>query len=80
MSGTLRSGGLASSYTDPDIRIRANCKPDGMKYWEYVLCYVNNILMISHDLQKVMDFLEKAYTLKVGSVGPPKDNLGALLD
>jgi hypothetical protein len=57
--------------------MRPNCKPDGTKYWEYVLCYVDDILVVSHDPKKVMDYLEKSYTLKAGSVGPPKDYLGA---
>jgi hypothetical protein len=77
ISGTLRSGGFKSCYADPDIWMRPNCKPDGTKYWEYVLCYVDDILVVSHDPKKVMDYLEKSYTLKAGSVGAPKDYLGA---
>jgi hypothetical protein len=77
ISGTLRSGGFTSCYADPDIWMRQNCKPDGTKYWEYVLCYVDDILVVSHDPQKVMNYLEESYTLKAGSVGPPKDYLGA---
>jgi hypothetical protein len=57
--------------------MRPNCKPDGTKYWEYVLCYVDDILVVSHDPKKVMDYLEKSYTLKAGSVRLPNDYLGA---
>jgi hypothetical protein len=52
ISGTLRSGGFTSCYADPDIWMRPNCKPDGTKYWEYVLCYVDDILVVSHDRRR----------------------------
>ena len=29
--------------------MRAQVKPDGFKYWEYVLCYVDDLLCISHN-------------------------------
>jgi hypothetical protein len=38
------------------------------KYWEYVLCYVDDILCISHDPQVVMDYLPAKRTLMKGCV------------
>ena len=52
-------------------------KPNGDKYWEYVLCYVDDTLCISHEPQVVMDYLASKYTLKKGSVKKPDAYLGA---
>jgi hypothetical protein len=51
--------------------------PDKVKYWEYVLIYVDDILVISHDPQTTMDALSEKYTLKAGSVKEPDSYLGA---
>ena len=36
--------GYKSSMTDPDIWMRPAIKEkDGFKYWEYILCYVDDV-------------------------------------
>jgi hypothetical protein len=77
MAATLRDAGFKSCVADPDVWMRPNAKPDGFKYWEYVLCYVDDVLVVSHEPQVVMDHLSKRYTLKAGSVKPPSEYLGA---
>jgi hypothetical protein len=77
MANTLREAGFQSCYADPDVWMRAGVKPNGDKYWEYVLCYVDDLLVISHNPKAVMDFLAKRYTLKKGSVKEPDTYLGA---
>jgi hypothetical protein len=57
--------------------MRPATKPDGFKYWEYVLVYSDNILVVSHDPKRTMDFLESKYTLKNGTVAEPTTYLGA---
>ena len=52
-------------------------KPCDFKYYEYILCYVDDVLCISHDPNKVMKGLEVTYTLKPGSVKEPDLYLGA---
>ena len=52
-------------------------KPNGDKYWEYVLCNVNDILAISHDPKTIMKDLGVYYTLKLGSIKEPDQYLGA---
>ena len=37
------------NMADPDVSIRKNCKPNGDKYYEYFLAYVNYLLLLSHD-------------------------------
>ena len=51
----LESMGFKSSIGDPDVWLRADLKPDGEKYYEYILCYVDDILAISHNAIGIMD-------------------------
>lgn len=48
--------------------MRKNRKPDGIPY---VLCYVDNVLAISHDPNVIMDHLLSKYTMKDQSVQEP---------
>ena len=77
MAATLREAGFVSCKGDPDVWMRPKVKPNGDKYWEYVLCYVDDILCVSHEPQTVMDYLASKYTLKKGSVKEPDAYLGA---
>ncbi|KAI2500927.1 hypothetical protein MHU86_13534 [Fragilaria crotonensis] len=77
MAATLREGGFVSCRGDPDVWMRPKVKTNGDKYWEYVLCYVDDILCVSHEPQVVMDYLASKYTLKKGSVKEPDSYLGA---
>lgn len=79
MAATLREAGFTSCLADPDVWMRKQVKPNGDKYWEYVLCYVDDLLVLSHDPKSVMDFLAQKYTLKKGSVKEPDQYLGALV-
>jgi hypothetical protein len=54
-------------------------KQNGDTYWEYALCYVNNILIISHKHQEAMDYLSSKYKLKEGSVKEPNSYLVAIM-
>ena len=76
MAGTLRDLNFESCQADPDVWMRPGVKPNGDKYWEYVLCYVDDLLAISHDPQAIMDAMSGYYTLKEGSVGEPTEYLG----
>jgi hypothetical protein len=77
MAATLREANFVSCKGDPDVWMRPKVKPNGDKYWEYVLCYVDDILCVSHEPQTVMDYLASRYTLKKGSVKEPDAYLGA---
>ena len=41
--------GFKSTLADPDVWIRAAIKPDGEKYYEYILVYVDDLLCIRYD-------------------------------
>ena len=49
---------------DPDVWMQPAVKPDGTKYYEYVLIYVDDILVISHRASIIMDNLSALYCLK----------------
>ena len=77
MANTLRNAGFTSCKADPDVWLRPAIKDNGDKYYEYVLCYVDDILCASERPQKIMDYLSEQYTLKNGSVKEPDVYLGA---
>ena len=77
MANTLRSAGFHSCLADPDVWMQKNTKPDGTKYWEHVLCCVDDVLATSHDSNSIMDFLNTAHTLKAESVKAPEECLGS---
>ena len=43
LAETLDEMGFRSSYIDPDVWLRPAVKPDGEKYYEYILCHVGDI-------------------------------------
>jgi Reverse transcriptase (RNA-dependent DNA polymerase) len=76
LANMLCDFGYTSCRADPDTWMKPKTKPNGDRYWEYVLVYVNNILCISHEPSKFMETLQVKYTLKKGSVGEPTAYLG----
>jgi hypothetical protein len=57
--------------------MRPAIKEDGFKYYKYVLCHVDDALVVSQHPQRIMEVLGAKYVLKAGSVGEPKTYLGA---
>ena len=66
---------------DPDVWMRRATKSDGTPYYEYVLVYVDDVLIISAEPDKICDELKEHFTLKVvqdPSVEPQR-YLGAMV-
>ena len=59
--------------------MRPAIKLDGFNYWEYVLCYVDDIFTISHDPQKTMEGIQRDFKLKDDKVTEPDYYLGATI-
>lgn len=70
LANTLHIMGFMSSLADPDVWFRAAVKPDGFQYYEYVLAYVDDILALSHNPQKILSTLSNFYRLKDGYEKP----------
>jgi hypothetical protein len=64
LASILIQAGFRSSKADPDVWMRKAHKPNGFIYWEYVLCYVDDILAISHEPQGILDVIALQGTLK----------------
>ena len=75
----LHDIGYVPSKADPDVWMRPGMKPNGSKYWEYVLCYVDDILSISHDPKRTMKLIQAKFKLKNDKMEPPEAYLGATL-
>ena len=77
MASTLRDYGHKSCKADPDVWMRPKTKPDGFKYWSYILVYTDDLLVVDHEPKVIMDYMASRYTLKPGSVMEPTVYLGA---
>ena len=69
--------GFFSSEADPDVWMRAAIKPDGEEYYEYVLCYVDNIMCLSVKAMEVMKQLQGKFKFKKDLIEVPTNYLGA---
>jgi hypothetical protein len=74
LAATLRKASFTSCKADPDVWFRASVKSSGEKYYEYVLCYVDDCLCGSENPKAIIDYLATVYTLKAGSVKEPSRN------
>jgi hypothetical protein len=64
--------GYTSCKADPDLWLKAATRPeDNVRYYAYILCYVDDILCIHHDPMSVMGEINKYLPLKPSSVGNP---------
>jgi hypothetical protein len=77
LSDSLRGLGYTPSEADRNVWMKPGVKPDGFKYYQYILVYVDDILHLSHDPTIVISALSNMYELKKESVGIPERYLGA---
>jgi hypothetical protein len=77
LAAILTEAGFKNSKADPDVWMRKAQKPNGFVYWEYILCYVDDILAISHNPRSILDSIAQQVTLKPESIEEPKKYLGA---
>ena len=71
---------FVSCLADPDIWMRKNTKPGGEPYWEYVLLYTDDCIVVSHQAEIVIkQQIGKYFAFKEESVGVPKIYLGGKL-
>ena len=75
----LHDMGFRSSFADPDVWMRPAVKDDGFKYWEYVLCYVDDLLAISHNPTAIMKSIQTKFRLKDDKFETPENYLGATI-
>ena len=73
--------GFKSSRADPDVWMRESVRTDGFtKYYEYVLLYTDDCLVISDRAETLLrNEIGKYFELKESSIGPPTKYLGGKL-
>ena len=69
--------GFFASEADPDVWMRPAVTTDGHEYYEYMLCYVDDILCISKNAKEVMQELQKKIKFKKDIITPTDTYLGA---
>jgi hypothetical protein len=68
---TLIELGFTSCLADPDVWFRPT-KKQGFTYYEYILTYFDDCLIVSHDTTSIIDQLKG-----LKDIGPPTRYLGA---
>lgn len=76
LANTLQTMGFKSSLEDPDVWLCPAVKPNGYKYYVYILVYANDILAFSHDPGMILLHRSDFYQLKDG-FDKPTHYLGA---
>ena len=76
----LHDIGFIPTHADPDVWHQPAVKPDAFEYYEYILCYVDDLLAISHDAEKVLKSVQDTFKFKDDRIDKPYIYLGAQLD
>ena len=79
MSGILHNLDYILAMADPDVWITPAVKPDGSQYYDMVLCYVDDVLAISHKPMETIEGIKGVFKLKGNKAEPPKMYLGTAL-
>ncbi len=62
---------------DPNVYIRKNFYAGGQPYYEYLLVYVDDVLVVSHAPDVIMKAIGEQFDIKNEEFGPPTTYLGA---
>ena len=67
-----------SCPADPDVWMRPAMKADGSSYYEYILLYTDDAVVVSENAEEILrNKLGKYFELKPSSIGPPSLYLGS---
>jgi hypothetical protein len=72
--------GFSSSRADPDVWLRLSKQSTREEYFEYVLLYVDNVLVTSKNAGTLLrKEIGQCFVLREESIGPPSQYLGGKL-
>ncbi len=80
LAGVLDDLGYRPSYADPDVWFKAATKTDKFKYYEMVLVYVDDVMVISHVPGKTIEGISSVFKLKGDKASEPDMYLGISLE
>ena len=79
MAEKLDNIGFRTSIADPDVWMRPAMKSSGEEYYEYILMYVDNILVISVSAMEILQDMQSHVKFKNDKIETPDGYLGAKL-
>ena len=79
LAGVLHDIGYTPSKSDPYVWLRTSVKPDGAEYYEMVLCYIDDVLVISDMPTRTMDGIRSVFKVKDDKAEVPYVYLGTKL-
>ena len=80
LADCMHTLGFKPCLADPDVWMKLSTRPeDNFQYYTYVLLYVDDVLVVSHDGMKVLKQLDYFFKMKKDSMGDPDLYLGAKL-
>ena len=74
---TLYDMGFVDTRADPCVLRRKKQRASGEPYYELILVYVDDLLLVSDKPEPLFEEIDKLYKIKKGSIGPPSTYLGA---
>ena len=77
MMALLYKMGFKDTLADPCVLRRKSKRKNGEEYYELILVYVDDLLLVSDDPEPVLNEIDKKYKIKAGSLGEPDIYLGA---
>lgn len=77
LAQVLYDAGYRSLYADSDVWMRPGIKPYGFQYQELVLCYVDDVISVSHDPMRTMQQVQANSNLKIIHIKEPGNYLVA---
>jgi Reverse transcriptase (RNA-dependent DNA polymerase) len=74
-------GFVPCKEADPDVwrRVSRRKQEDNSQYYEYILVYVDDCLIVSEEPKVILSRLEDDYKYRLKDVGPPTRFLGAII-
>ena len=73
----MKGLGYTPCLADPELWYKAEVRPDdGFEYYSYILCYVDDILIIHHDSPSILKRIDSYFKRKLASIGDPDIYLG----
>ena len=76
LADNLNTIGFLYTQADPDIWYCPAVKTNSFEYYEYILCYVDNILCISHNLGIALGRMQAVFKPKGDKIEQPEIYLG----
>jgi hypothetical protein len=75
----MRHLGYEPCRADPDLWMVPKTRDDGFEYYSYVLIYVDDILVVSHEAMHDLSRIDFYFRMKKESIGDPDIYLGSKL-